>query len=1195
MPIDLSNYVRIARYDLPEPTRTAAPANNLLAQEVSAVTYNKDTDTLFVLGDGGTSITQVSKTGELIDTMTLATGSSPQGTEFYDPEGLTYIGNGQFVMVEERDRQAVLFTYEAGGTLTRAEAKTVQIGTNVGNVGLEGLTYDPLTGGYVFVKEKSPEGVFQTTIDFENGTASNGSPTTINSTDLFDPALLNVIDLADVFALSNLGTAIGTSEEGNLLLLSQESAKILEVDRAGNVLSTLTLQSDPGNPLDIVSQQHEGLTMDADGYLYVVSENGGGDFDHPQLWVYAPSTAANAAPTAVSLTGAALSIDENTSTVARIKVADVNVTDDGLGTNALSVSGADAASFEVDSTGLYVKAGVVLDFETKSSYSVTVDVDDTSVGATPDASTSFTLAVNDIAVENTAPAVYISEVAPWSSGNSPVGADWFEVTNGGSSALDISGWRVDDGSASFATSAALNGVTSIGAGQSVIFIETSSTATVSNFVNTWFGGTLPSNVQIGTYSGSGLGLSTGGDGVTLFDSTGAQKASVTFGASPASAPYATFNNAAGLNNATLTTLSAVSENGAFVAPNSASEIGSPGSVGRLIVSEVAPWSSGSSPVGADWFELTNTSAFAIDITGWKMDDSSGSPAGAVALNGVTTIAPGESVIFIESANAATAKTAFLNAWFGGNAPANLQIGTYTGSGVGLGTGGDAVNIYDNTNVLRASVSFGTSPSAAPFATFDNARGLNGVAISTLSAIGTNAGFQAVSANEVGSPGEIAPVNDAPVALDDALSGVAEDSGAYTISFASLIANDRIGPANETGQTLTITGVSNAVGGTVSIVGTDVVFTPTENFNGTASFEYTVRDNGTSYGRNAFLTDKGLAAFTVTPVNDAPTLTSGTSFVVAENTKVVGTVSANDIDSDALEYAISGGADAALFAIDKTSGTIQFIDAPDFETAGDADRDGIYSIDVSTSDGNGGTALQTLAITVTDVAEAGRVINGTIRADTLAGTTGNDVVNANNGNDIIAAGDGNDTVLGGNGNDQINGDRGNDLLSGDTGADILDGGLGDDLLFGGNGDDQLTGGEGNDQLFGDIGSDRLLGGAGDDLLVGGAGRDFLFGGLGADTFLIERPLQSSADVVLDFESGVDLIQLEAAEFGLAAGGLDSAMLTFGLRATGAQAQFVYNSTNGRLMWDADGAGGSAGVTVATFDDGARLTYGDFILI
>ena len=45
--IDLSTYVLVGRYDLPEPTRTVAPANSLLAQEVSAVTYNWDTCLLY--------------------------------------------------------------------------------------------------------------------------------------------------------------------------------------------------------------------------------------------------------------------------------------------------------------------------------------------------------------------------------------------------------------------------------------------------------------------------------------------------------------------------------------------------------------------------------------------------------------------------------------------------------------------------------------------------------------------------------------------------------------------------------------------------------------------------------------------------------------------------------------------------------------------------------------------------------------------------------------------------------------------------------------------------------------------------------------------------------------------------------------------------------------------------------------------
>jgi len=273
--VDLSNYVRVGRYDLPEPTRTTAPTNNLLTQEASGVTYNWDTDTLFIVGDGTTSVTQVSKTGQLIDTMTLAPGSSPQGTEFYDSEGITYIGNGQFVMTEERDRQVVLFTYAAGTTLTRSNAKTVKLGTFVNNTGTEGLSYDPLTNGYIVLKEISPIGIFQTGIDFNAGTATNGSATTDNSTNLFDPALLgftDVADVADVFALSNLPALNGKPLYNNLLVLSQENAKVVNIDRNGTISNSLTIVSDPGNPLDAPSQQHEGLTMDRDGILYIVNE-----------------------------------------------------------------------------------------------------------------------------------------------------------------------------------------------------------------------------------------------------------------------------------------------------------------------------------------------------------------------------------------------------------------------------------------------------------------------------------------------------------------------------------------------------------------------------------------------------------------------------------------------------------------------------------------------------------------------------------------------------------------------------------------------------------------------------------------------------------------------------------------------------------------------------------------------------------
>src|SRR5262249_49696249 len=108
-----------------------------------------------------------------------------------------------------------------------------------------------------------------------------------------------------------------------------------------------------------------------------------------------------------------------------------------------------------------------------------------------------------------------------------------------------------------------------------------------------------------------------------------------------------------------------------------------------------------------------------------------------------------------------------------------------------------------------------------------------------------------------------------------------DSGQRTIPFATLLANDNPGP-NEAGQTLTITGFSNVVGGTLSISGTDFLFTPDPDFNGAASFDYTIQDNGTTNGSPAPLTATGHASSTVTEVNDAPTATDDALSSVAED-------------------------------------------------------------------------------------------------------------------------------------------------------------------------------------------------------------------------------------------------------------------------------------------------------------------------
>jgi hypothetical protein len=108
--------------------------------------------------------------------------------------------------------------------------------------------------------------------------------------------------------------------------------------------------------------------------------------------------------------------------------------------------------------------------------------------------------------------------------------DWFELTNYGTSAIDLTGYRMDDNSFSFASGVALLGITSIGAGETVVFVENSSTWNEAAFRTFWGG---LAGVQVGYYNGSGAGVSfsSSGDGAVVFNAAGTEvTARATFGA-----------------------------------------------------------------------------------------------------------------------------------------------------------------------------------------------------------------------------------------------------------------------------------------------------------------------------------------------------------------------------------------------------------------------------------------------------------------------------------------------------------------------------------------------------------------------------------------------------------------------------------------------------------------------------------------
>ena len=191
-----------------------------------------------------------------------------------------------------------------------------------------------------------------------------------------------------------------------------------------------------------------------------------------------------------------------------------------------------------------------------------------------------------------------------------------------------------------------------------------------------------------------------------------------------------------------------------------------------------------------------------------------------------------------------------------------------------------------------------------------------------------------------------PVNDAPVAVADTAT-VLEDALTTSID---VIANDTDVDSDDI---LLLTAVSTSETGTVAINedGVSVDYTPAVDFNGTEVVTYTVSD-GT-------LTDEtGTLTVTVTPVNDAPTITSTAVTEATEDVAYTYEITTEDIDGDLVTVSATGLPSWLTLTDNTLSGT---------PTEGET---GSEITITATDDGEGAlTATQIFTIVVTPVNDA----------------------------------------------------------------------------------------------------------------------------------------------------------------------------------------------------------------------------------
>lgn len=239
-----------------------------LGLEASAVTFARDRNSLFFVGDEGMGVVEISLTGTTLGTMGFNWAGT--GSTNNDAEGLTYMGGNQFVLVDERPQRAYQFSYVAGGTVALGSTPFATISNYTSsNIGIEGISFDPRDGSFVTIKQdadgnpaRGPQEVRSGQLSFAQGGGSTSIPV------LFDASLLGLASLSDVQTLSSVDRFLGTAVADNLLFLSVDSRKLVEATRAGQVVSSLDLAG-------LTSQAIEGVTIDHLGNIYLVAEDSG--------------------------------------------------------------------------------------------------------------------------------------------------------------------------------------------------------------------------------------------------------------------------------------------------------------------------------------------------------------------------------------------------------------------------------------------------------------------------------------------------------------------------------------------------------------------------------------------------------------------------------------------------------------------------------------------------------------------------------------------------------------------------------------------------------------------------------------------------------------------------------------------------------------------------------------------------------
>jgi Ca2+-binding RTX toxin-like protein len=330
------------------------------------------------------------------------------------------------------------------------------------------------------------------------------------------------------------------------------------------------------------------------------------------------------------------------------------------------------------------------------------------------------------------------------------------------------------------------------------------------------------------------------------------------------------------------------------------------------------------------------------------------------------------------------------------------------------------------------------------------------------------------------------LNVAPVAVADTLAAV-EDTP-VTFTAAALLAND----TDADGDPLTIAAVISGTGGTATLNGNgSVSFTPDADFNGPASFSYTVTDG-------LLTSAPATVTVNVAAVNDAPVVI--TPVVVSDTTPTegqpltatLGTV----IDVDGITNAVFG------IRWESSANGLTWTAIPGATAAGFTPalaQRGLMLRAVMTYTDDDGTTEAVPSAATTPVGSlligdnAANLLTGTAFSDELRGLGGADTLNGGLGADLMIGGAGSDTYVVDDIGDvvvELPGQGNNDTVQTTLSSYTLGANV-ENLTFIGTGPFNGVGNARSNTLRSNGGADVLDGGPGNDLMIGGGGNDTYF--------------------------------------------------------------------------------------------------------